>query len=79
MEERKLWLDAVEFFRNDIDSKINCPTCKTGTLFTIDVAFEIENSDKGGERYIKCTHCNALEIVLYRKPPNNWFSKNDVE
>lgn len=75
MEERKFWLEAIQKFRDDINSLINCPSCKKGNLFTLDIAFDEENIDKGGERYIKCTNCNKFEIVLYHIIPLNWYAK----
>lgn len=77
MEERKLWLEAEKKFRNDINSLVVCPSCKKGSLFIVDVAFNEKDIYSGGERYIKCTDCEKFEIVLYRNTvPKNWYLKN---
>jgi hypothetical protein len=78
MEERKLWLNAVEEFRNNIDAIIECPKCKKGILYFTDVAFEENDISKGGERIIECGNCRKFEIVLYRTPPINWYKKNNI-
>jgi len=77
-EERKQWINAVEEFRNDLDAVIECPKCKEGILFFIDVAFDDNNINKGGERIIECEKCGKYEIVLYRNPPRNWYLKNKL-
>jgi len=76
MEERKYWLEAVEKFRLNIDSIVACPNCQQGFLTIKDVAFNDEDISKGGERFIECPICDKFEIVLYRIPPKNWYSKN---
>jgi hypothetical protein len=78
MEERKLWQEAIEKFKDDINSLIYCPSCKKGNLYTVDVAHDEENIHQGGERYIKCTNCDKFEIVLYRTIPANWHFKKFI-
>lgn len=78
MEERKKWLDAVEKFRIDINTIIKCPHCSKGYLTTKDIAFDDNQIDKGGERFIECLSCGKFEIVLYRNPPENWYEKNNM-
>lgn len=41
------------------------------------VAFDENEISKGGERFIECLVCGKVEIVLYRKSPGNWYSKNN--
>ncbi|TDW52801.1 hypothetical protein EV144_1011494 [Flavobacterium sp. 270] len=76
MEERKKWIDIVEKFRNDINVIVNCPHCKKEDLVIKDVAFNDNEINKVGERFIECLICGKFEIVLYRKPPENWYLKN---
>lgn len=77
MEERKLWMQAEENFRNNINALVTCPSCKKGNLFTTDIPFDEKNIAKGGERCMKCTNCGKFEMVLYRNTvPENWYSKN---
>ena len=76
MAERKNWVDAAEKFRSNINAVISCPNCKNGYLEIRDVAFDENNINKGGERFIECVKCNKLEIVLYRTIPENWFHNN---
>lgn len=76
MQERKQWLKAVEDFRNDSATIIECPKCNEGILFFMDVAFDDNDIKKGGERIIECNKCGKFEIVLYRNPPQNWYTKN---
>ncbi|OOV17660.1 hypothetical protein [Flavobacterium sp. LM4] len=78
MEERKKWLDAVEKFRIDINTIVICPHCEKGNLIVNDVAFDESEINKGGERFIECLTCGKFEIVLYRRPPENWYSKNNT-
>jgi len=73
MNERALWLQAVETFRQDINATVLCPACKNGHLQVMDAPFDENNISKGGERYLKCSNCNRFEIVLYRAPPENWM------
>jgi transposase-like protein len=74
MDERQLWLQAVEAIKQDINSTVSCPACNSGYLEVIDVPFDHRDKFKGGERYLKCSNCNRVEIVLYRNPPENWLS-----
>ncbi|WP_343615947.1 hypothetical protein [Flavobacterium sp.] len=78
MEERKKWLNAVEKFRIDINAIIICPNCEKGNLIARDIAFDENEVYKGGERFIECLICGKFEIVLYRKPPENWCLKNNA-
>jgi hypothetical protein len=73
MDERVSWLQAVETFRQDINAVVLCPACNNGHLQPMDVPFDENNISKGGERYLKCSNCNRVEIVLYRTPPENWM------
>jgi len=73
MDERRLWLKAVEDFRKDINAYVSCPSCHNGHLKITDVPFDEDNALKGGERYLKCSNCSRVEIVLYRNPPENWL------
>jgi hypothetical protein len=75
--ERKLWIEAVEAFRVDVDALVPCPSCHIGYLEMTDVPFDDNNSSKGGERYLRCRNCGKTEIVLYRNPPENWLSKSN--
>ncbi|WP_338839055.1 hypothetical protein [Flavobacterium ginsenosidimutans] len=78
MDERNKWLNAVEKFRIDINTSIKCPHCDKGYLITKDVAFDDNEIDKGGERFIECPACGKFEVVLYRIHPENWYSKNNA-
>lgn len=78
-EKRKKWLDAVEEFRKNVNAVVECPNCSDGLLSITDVAFDELDFNKGGERILKCDKCDKCEVVLYRKPPPNWYSKNSKE
>jgi len=75
MNETKSWLAAVEAFRRDINATVSCPACKNGSLKVTDVPVDGADPSKGGERYLKCSHCGRAEITLYRYPPSNWLGK----
>ena len=77
MNTRREWLKAAELFRNDINAEILCPNCKQSNLLVIDISFDITNIKKGGERCLKCSNCGKAEFILYRNPPENWFSKEE--
>lgn len=77
MDKRKKWLEAVEKFRIDLESVVQCPNCEKGILNVKDVAFDDNNVKKGGERFLECPVCGKFEIVLYRNPPLNWYLKNE--
>jgi DNA-directed RNA polymerase subunit RPC12/RpoP len=77
-DERKEWINVVEKFRNNINAVIECPACKMGILSFTDIAFDNNDINKGGERVIECPNCNKFEIVLYRYPPENWYTKNTL-
>lgn len=78
MNERKMWLEAAESFRKDINAKVQCPSCKNGYLKVYDVPFDESEVTKGGERYLTCPNCNRTEIILYRKAPENWLKGNQA-
>jgi hypothetical protein len=79
MDERKLWLKAVEAFRQNINAIVPCPSCNDGYLQITDVPFSEIDASKGGERYLKCSNCERTEIVLYRNPPDNWMIKQNFD
>lgn len=79
MNGRTQWLEAVEEFRKDANASVTCPSCKIGKLEIMDIPFDDRNILKGGERYLKCPNCGRFEIVLYRKPPENWMTKGHDE
>lgn len=76
MSTRNKWLQAERIFRDNINASVICPSCERGVLLIQDVAFDESDIEKGGERIIRCPECNQLEIMLYRIPPPNWFSKS---
>jgi hypothetical protein len=78
MKIRREWLKAAELFRDNINAEILCPNCKKSNLFVIDIPFDITDIKKGGERCLKCSNCGKTEFILYRNPPKNWMSNQDV-
>ncbi|MDA6072759.1 hypothetical protein NJT12_24350 [Flavobacterium sp. AC] len=75
MKQRKKWLDAAESFRIDIHSIVKCPNCEKENLTVLDIAFNTNAINMGGERCIECPECRKFEIVLYRNPHENWCIK----
>ena len=77
MVDKKLWLDIVEIFRQNIYASVVCPNCKNGILQVKDLPFDKKDISIGGERYIGCPVCKEYKMILYRTPPYNWCEKID--
>ncbi len=63
---RKQWLKAASIARDNLEAKIDCPSCGKGNLEIWDVPFGDEDNPAGREIYLKCPVCNKEESLLVR-------------